>query len=121
GEDVAIIECEMGATARWVADHSEADDLIAAHDIGRLGYVTGRPILDFAGLISPEVIPVIRNERALLDLAQARGARYLVTFADWYPEMVQDERLVALHATACPITQRAGVAPMTVYQIAPLR
>jgi len=31
------------------------DDLIAAHDIGAIGYFAPRPILDLAGLISPDV------------------------------------------------------------------
>jgi hypothetical protein len=117
GQDVAIIECEMGVTAQWVAEHSQPDDLIAAHDIGRLGYVAQRPILDFAGLISPETIPIIRDEQALLDLADERGARYLVTFADWYPTMVDDPRLVPVHATDCAGTRAAGGEPMTVYEL----
>ncbi len=108
GQDVAWIECEMGASARWVAAHSAPDDLIAAHDIGRLGYLARRPILDFAGLISPETIPILRDERALLDLAQQRGARYLVTFADWYPTLPRDPRLTPRHATACAATPARG-------------
>jgi hypothetical protein len=117
GQDVALIECEMGQTANWVAEHSESHELIAAHDIGRLGYVAQRPILDFAGLISPETIPIIRDEAALLDLAEARGARYLVTFADWYPKMVEDSRLSAVYATSCAGTRAVGGKPMTVYEL----
>ncbi len=52
--NIAWIECEMGSSARWVAAHSAPGTLIAAHDIGRLGYLTQRPLLDFAGLISPK-------------------------------------------------------------------
>jgi hypothetical protein len=117
GQDVQLIECEMGSSAQWVADNSQPNDLIAAHDIGRLGYITQQPILDFAGLISPEAIPIIRNETALLELALAKNARLLVTFADWYPQLVQDERLKAVHATNCPLTKAAEKKPMTVYEL----
>lgn len=117
GTDVSVIECEMGAAARWVAEQSAPGDLVAAHDIGRLGYLTEQPILDFAGLISPETIPILRDEAALLELAIAREARYLVTFADWYPIMVKDPRLTPLHATNCAPTRAAGGKPMTVYGV----
>jgi hypothetical protein len=119
GQDVSTIECEMGTAAAWIDRNSAPGDLIAAHDIGKLGYVARRPILDFAGLISPETIPIIRDEAALLELATERDARYLVTFADWYPEMVRDPRLTPVFATACPLTRLAGVEPMTIYEIAP--
>jgi hypothetical protein len=119
GQDVSTIECEMGTAAVWIERNSAPDDLIAAHDIGKLGYVARRPILDFAGLISPETIPIIRDETALLELAIQRDARYLVTFADWYPTMVRDPRLTPVFATACPLTRAAGVEPMTIYEIRP--
>ncbi|RME87724.1 MAG: hypothetical protein D6770_08660, partial [Anaerolineae bacterium] len=37
-QDVAVIESEMVATARWVAQNLPPEALIAAHDIGALGY-----------------------------------------------------------------------------------
>ena len=63
--DVAIIETEMVAAARWVAGNTPAGALVAAHDIGALGYFGERPLLDMAGLVSPEVIPFIRDETRL--------------------------------------------------------
>jgi hypothetical protein len=35
--DVAVIESEMVNTAKWVAESTEPDALVAAHDIGALG------------------------------------------------------------------------------------
>jgi hypothetical protein len=52
----------MVAVSEWVAANTPPDDLIAAHDIGALGYFARRPLLDLAGLVSPEVIPFIRDE-----------------------------------------------------------
>jgi hypothetical protein len=65
GQDVAIIETEMVAPARWIAAHTERGDLIAAHDIGAVGYFSDRTLIDLAGLISPEVIPFMRDEARL--------------------------------------------------------
>lgn len=84
-QDVAIIETEMVDTARWVAQNTAPEDLIAAHDIGALGYFGGRQLLDLAGLISPEVIPFIRDEERLAEAMDTNQVDYLMTFPDWYP------------------------------------
>ncbi len=87
--DVSIIDDEMVAVAKWLAVQTPPDAVIAAHDIGAIGYFARRPLLDLAGLISPEVIPFIRDEAQLLTWLQAHGARYLVTFPGWYPQLVR--------------------------------
>jgi hypothetical protein len=86
--DVAIIETEMVPVARWLAENTSPEALIAAHDIGAIGYFSGRNVLDLAGLISPEVIPFIRDEAQLAAYLDRRGAAYLVTFPGWYPRLV---------------------------------
>jgi hypothetical protein len=85
--DVAIIDGEMVAVAQWLDRNTPPDALIAAHDIGAIGYFTRHPILDLAGLISPEVIPFIRDEAKLREWIRVKGAQYLVTFPDWYPQL----------------------------------
>lgn len=102
--DVAFIETEMVACANWVADHTPGDSLVAAHDIGALGYFGRRPILDLAGLVSPEVIPFIRDESRLAVYLDEQRADYLVTFPDWYPQLVQRGR---------PLYQSGGLGPQT--------
>jgi hypothetical protein len=84
-KDVAFIESEMVIAARWVNQNTPTNALIAAHDIGALGYFAGRPMIDLAGLISPEVVPFIRDEEQLAGYLDRRKADYLVTFPDWYP------------------------------------
>jgi hypothetical protein len=86
--DVAIINGEMVAVAQWLDRHTPPDAVIAAHDIGAIGYFTRRPILDLAGLISPEVIPFIRDEAKLGEWMQVKDAHYFVTFPDWYPQLM---------------------------------
>ena len=85
--DVAIIEGEMVHVAHWLDANAAPDELIAAHDIGAMGYFAQRPLLDLAGLISPEVIPFIRDEARLAAVIRQRGAAYLVTFPSWYPRL----------------------------------
>jgi hypothetical protein len=117
GRDVRFIESEMVATAKWLGEQSGPDTLIAAHDIGAIGYFAERPLIDLAGLVTPEVIPFIRDEAVLFDFIIARRADYLVTFPSWYPEMTQDKRLIPHFTTGAPWSRQAGGDNMAVYQI----
>lgn len=91
--DVAIIESEMVFMAKWVAKNTPPDALVAAHDIGALGYFGKRDILDLAGLVSPEVIPFIRDEAGLANYLNAQEADYLLTFREWYPTLEKQAHL----------------------------
>jgi hypothetical protein len=111
--DVAIIESEMVTAAKWIASNTEQDALIAAHDIGALGFYGKRQILDLAGLISPEVIPIIRDEQGLEAFLVIRQADYLMTFPGWYPQLTQDRKQV--YSTAGSFSPSVGGENMAVY------
>lgn len=112
--DVQIIETEMVATAQWVKQNTPPEARIAAHDIGALGYFSGRNILDLAGLVSPDVIPFIRDEERLSQWLTDSRADFLVTFPDWYPKLILTAPLV--FQTAAPYSPRAGGTNMAVYR-----
>jgi hypothetical protein len=86
--DVAVIGSEMVKTALWINKNTDSDDVIAAHDIGALGYFSDREILDLAGLITPDVIPFIRDEVEIKRYLDQNEVDYLMTFPDWYPILV---------------------------------
>jgi hypothetical protein len=88
-KDVAFIESEMVDTANWVADNIPAQNIIAAHDIGALGYFGDHPIVDLAGLITPEVIPFINDESLLKKYMDANKVNYLISFPSWYPQLIK--------------------------------
>lgn len=115
--DRRIIQHEMVDVALWLREHTPPDTLIAAHDIGAIGYWAERPLLDLAGLINPDVIPIMRDETRLLEYILDRQADYLVTFPSWYPEMTQDARLSHRYPTQAPATPLHGQDHMTVYRI----
>jgi len=114
GRDVAIIETEMVQCAQWIAVNTESSAIVASHDIGALGYYSKRPLLDLAGLISPEVIPFIRDEDALAQYLTKNDAAYLMTFPQWYPSLVQQAKRVYL--TASEFSPRSGGENMAVYK-----
>jgi len=120
--DVGFIQGEMVAIARWLEANVPPDGLIAVHDIGAIGYFTPRPLLDLAGLVTPEVIPFITDEARLIDFMQAQGADYVVFFPDWsdaYRRMAGDPRLEEIYATGFAWTLDQGRANMTVYRLQP--
>ncbi len=82
--DVATINNLMVNPAKWVNESTKEGSLIAAHDIGALGFYGNREIVDLAGLIEPSVIPIIRDEAALVDFIHESNSEYLLVFSDWY-------------------------------------
>jgi len=113
-EDVAIIETEMVDSARWIANNTPENALIAAHDIGAMGYFAKRDLIDLAGLISPDVIPFIRDEEQLGQYITEKGADYLVVFPNWYQYLPKNgERL---YRTGGIYSPAAGGQNMTIYR-----
>lgn len=114
--DVQIVNSEMVAAAEWLRDHTPPDALVAAHDIGAIGYYAGRPLLDLAGLVTPEVIPFMRDEGQLKAFIQARKAAYLVTFPGWYPQLTADPCFTPAYQSAAGWSPAAGGEHMVVYR-----
>ena len=86
-DDVQAINSLMVSPAKWIAANTQPADIIAVHDIGAMGYFGQRKIVDLAGLVNPEVIPIIRNEAALEEYIVEQNADYLVVLRDWYPDL----------------------------------
>ncbi len=90
--------------ADLVRPHLQEGDVVAAGDIGAVGWYTGAPILDTVGLISPEAVPYYPLDPSLLvityamspDLIRDLQPAYIITLevyvreglvpAAWFPE-----------------------------------
>ena len=114
GQDVAIIDSEMVTTAKWVAFNTPPQAKIAVHDIGAFGFFSHRDLVDLAGLISPEVIPFIRNETRLAEFLDEQKVDYLVTFPQWYPQLIL--RGDPVYHSGGTFSIRAGGENMWVYR-----
>jgi hypothetical protein len=112
--DVAVIETEMVRTARWIEENTKENAIIAAHDIGALGYFAERKILDLAGLITPDVIPIIRDEDKLAEHLDKEQADYLMTFPSWYSELT--DGLIPVYQSKGGFAPIFGMDNMTVYE-----
>lgn len=79
--------------ALWLKQNTPGNALIALHDIGAVGYFSGRKMLDLVGLVNPEVtgyylderikkiIPL--SERRIIDYLKEKRPDYLVMFYEW--------------------------------------
>jgi hypothetical protein len=120
GDDVGVIEGEMIVTAHWLSQHTAPGDLLAVHDIGAVGYLTDRPLLDLAGLITPEVIPFMADPERLADWMGQQGADYAVFFPDFspvYAELSGDPRFQQVYCTGYAWTRSTGHENMCVYRL----
>ena len=112
-QDVAVIESEMVVTANWVAANLPPDALVAAHDIGALGYFDYHELIDLAGLVSPDVIPFIRDEPQLANYLNQQSADYLIAFPEFYPLLTGSAE--AAFVTDSAVTLKFGQKNMVVY------
>jgi hypothetical protein len=112
--DVAVIETEMVSAAKWINENLDEEAIVAAHDIGALGYFGNREIVDMAGLISPDVIPIIRDEKALSAYLSKQEVDFLMTFPNWYQTLNTGRPVV--YQTDGKFAPKFGSGNMTVYR-----
>jgi hypothetical protein len=117
-QDVGVIDQEMVATALWIRDNLPPDELLVTHDIGAVGYFASRPILDIAGLVSPEVVPLMKDPELIWAYMRERGGRYLEAMDDQVPgRNANDPRLSPIYESSGEAVIRAGGTHMTVYAL----
>jgi hypothetical protein len=90
--DIFWIESEMVTTAKWIQQNVPPDARLAVHDIGALGYYVQNPIVDMAGLITPDVVPFIRDQARLTEYLDSKSVDYLVSFPSLYPELTSGRK-----------------------------
>ena len=87
--------------ATWLAGNTPHDAVIATHDIGALGYFSGRRIIDTAGLVTPEVLPHLRPgepaDQGVLEFLRLAKPEYVVILPSWYPDLAHSKHLAPAH------------------------
>ena len=96
GEWVKNINDLQVVAGRWIADHTSADAVVATNDIGAIGYISRRPVIDTEGLVTPEAIPY-KQARQIASLLEATRPDLLVVFPDWYPDLAGSPLLTEVH------------------------
>lgn len=107
------------ALGRWVAENTPPNATLALNDIGAITYVSERPVVDLAGLITPEVIPLLTvSDRTshLVEFMTWREVEYAIIFPTWFPGLAAHDALEPIHQVALERRTIGGGETMVVYQ-----
>ena len=69
-------------TAQWIHLNTDKKSIVAAHDIGALGYASGRRVLDLSGLTDAALRPYTKSRDVFSYLKQEKP-NYLVILPKW--------------------------------------
>ena len=72
----AGLEGSLVHWGRWFAQYAPPEARIATPDIGAIGYYSGRRVVDLAGLVTPEIVPLLAVEEQPEMIAQLRFASF---------------------------------------------
>jgi hypothetical protein len=104
----------------WVKDNTTPDAVIALNDIGAIAYISEREVVDLAGLVTPEVTPVLRapdQTQQLVDFLAQRDVDYVIIFPNWFPGLAsRDDVLEEIHRVTLEERSITGGQTMVVYQ-----
>jgi hypothetical protein len=82
------------AAGEWLAAYTPVEAVVGALEVGILGYYTRRPMVDFAGLIQPEVAAQLTGgnnyEHAAVWAVEHYQPQYLVLFPGDFPQLEQE-------------------------------
>lgn len=74
-------------TAYWLKDNTDTNDIVATHDIGAIGFYSGRKLVDVAGLVNNELNEKLNEydySQIITDYCKKHNVSYLVFLAEWY-------------------------------------
>ncbi|MBS1517212.1 MAG: hypothetical protein JSS91_03915 [Bacteroidetes bacterium] len=73
--------------AMWFKKYSAEGDVIATHDVGAIGFYSGRKVVDVAGLVTPELISKINDRNYveyMTEYIKGKGVTHLAFLREWY-------------------------------------
>ena len=103
--------------ARWVDANAPRDAVIAAHDIGIIGYVTQRQIVDLAGLVTPETILIMNEQSQLASFVREKQVTYVIVFSGYYREMLAQLDAQLVFSPNSDNLKSLGLEPIEVYKV----
>jgi hypothetical protein len=101
--------------ARWVDANTPRDVIIATHDVGLIGYITQRQMIDIAGLITPEVIPIMNDQTKLAEFIQKKNVSYVIVFTGYYREFLSQLDAELVYSPPNGDTKKYSLEPFEVF------
>jgi tetratricopeptide (TPR) repeat protein len=121
-EQCAYIHDRHVVTANWLKENTKSDEIIATHDVGAIGYYSGRKIIDVAGLITPGLIDKMMDKNyqdIMIDFLKKNGANYLVFQREWYRVVNQNTLYTSTNKDPLDAGDEFNVEVLDVYKFDP--
>ncbi|HVT09072.1 MAG TPA: hypothetical protein VHO67_16545 [Polyangia bacterium] len=100
------------ATARWCRDHLPATAVVATHDVGAMGFYSGRKIVDVVGLLDRGIQGHIGDPESTLAYMRARQVTHLAFLTDWI-EVPNENPLMRTEPAGGEVMQVVPLTPTT--------
>jgi hypothetical protein len=84
GKAVGNINDMQVTIGRWLYENTPPDAVFATHDAGALRYFSNRTMIDFAGLVSPDIVHGNLTDLEKIQYLHDHGCDYIVFFPDLF-------------------------------------
>jgi hypothetical protein len=111
------------ALGRWVRAHVPPGVPVATHDVGAIGYLSNRPVVDIVGLVTPPFIalkreqPTARRARDVYAEITRDGAHYLIIFPSAFPWLAAEPGLRRIYSVSVHHNVILPASTMVVYRL----
>jgi len=82
------------AVGEWIDTHTEKDEWVGTLEVGIIGYYAKRPMVDFAGILQPEIAKQLTPKSTYKDSTlwsiQIYRPDYLVLNPNWFPQLMKN-------------------------------
>lgn len=102
---------------RWLEANSSPRALVAATDIGAVGYFSHRRILDLEGLTSPEITRRRQAGEPITPYLRQARADYLIIYGDAPPPYLDELDGEIVYRVRLPYNTISATADMVVYRL----
>jgi hypothetical protein len=108
--DVKVINLMQVQVGRWLAENTPPEAVVATHDIGAITYFSHRKLVDTAGLVNPEFIPIVRDQPAILQKLGELKVDYFAIIPNWYDQLYPelDQKGLKIYQPSDPYLQQFG-------------
>ena len=114
---VKLLNENHADAAHWVDEHTPQDAVIATHDIGLVGYITQRQIVDLAGLVTPEMIPIMNDPLKMAEYVRRQNVTYVIVFTGYYRQFLKELNAQLVYSPNQDDIHSFGLEPFEVFQI----
>jgi hypothetical protein len=103
--------------AEWINAHTPQETVIATHDIGIIGYYTERQIVDLAGLVTPEIVPMLGDQQKMANYLKTRQVTHVLVYTGYYRELLTALDAHVVFSPGAEQLREMGVEPFEIHEL----